>query len=145
MGIENEKSYIGFKGRVNVIMADSDTTRLRIGVMISNRWMLEGIKHGFCSLDFTVRTVAVLLDQFPIPQPCKKMCEIREFRMSQDKLCKLIEGRFETHKWNSVIIDCIQIVTHGKEMLDRLAEIAKKYDKPIVCLSKIPSPSKHQR
>lgn len=145
MGIENEKPHTGFNRRVNVIMADSDTTLLDIGVMISAKWMLKGIKHGFYSLDFTGGTVAEHFGQFPVPQPCQSMCEICESVFTQDELCNAIEVGFEKRKWQGVIIDYIQIVTRDEGIPGRLAEIAKKYDKPIVCLSMIPSPSKQQR
>jgi len=145
MGIENEKPHTGFNHRVNVIMADSDTTLLDIGVMISNRWMLKGLQHGFYSLDFVSWVVANHFNQFPVPQHCRSVCYICDNVKSVNELCDSIEFGFEKKNWQGVIIDYIQIATRGEEIPDRLAEIAKKYDKPIVCLSKIPSPSKHQR
>jgi len=143
--IENEKPHTGFNRRVNVIMADSDTTLLDIGVMISNRWMLKGLQHGFYSLDFTSRVVAEHFYQFPVPQHCWSVCDICDNVKSVNELCDSIEFGFEKKNWQGVIIDYIQIVTHGEPIPDQLSVIAKKYDKPIVCLSMIPRPSKQQR
>lgn len=138
MGIENEKPQTGFNHKVNVIMANSDTILLDIGVMISNRWMLKGLQHGFYSLDFVSWVVTEHFNQFPVPQHCRSVCDICDDVTSVYELCDSIASGFEKKNWQGVIIDYIQIVTRGEGIPDQLAEIAKKYDKPIVCLSKMP-------
>jgi len=134
---EIKKPNTGYANRVNVIKADSDTTLLNIGVMISAKWMLDRIAHGFFSLDFTGETVANRLAEFPIPRSHESMCAICECVSTVDELCNAIEVGFEDRGWQAVIIDYIQIITHDDAIPDRLTEIAKKHGKPIICLSLI--------
>ena len=132
-----KKPNTGYANRVNVIKADSDTTLLNIGVMISAKWMLDGIAHGFFTLDFTAEAVADRFVELPIPRSHESMCAICEAVSTVGELCNAIEVGFEDRGWQAVIIDYIQIITHDDAIPDRLTEIAKKHGKPIICLSKI--------
>ena len=134
---EVTKPNTGYANKVNVIMADSDRTLLNISVMISAKWMIDRIAHGYFEFDSSGEMVVNRFAEFPIPRSCEQMCEICECVSTVDELCNAIERGFADRGWQAVIIDYIQIITHGDAIPNRLREIADKHNKPIICLSLI--------